>query len=338
MTDNTLKLCWDDFETNAPNTFRSLWNNQDFADATLATVDGQQIRAHKVILSSCSQFFRNIFLMNPHQNPLLYLKGIRYKELALVIKFIYLGQCEVGQYELSDFLATGSELKVGGLMEDVNLKEIEEPIGDNETEEPQEPESNYTDLDGKTWEMSNQKNESEVTIPSKQQECGRFVCSECNAGFVARSGLLYHKRSKHEGLRYECDQCDHSATDTSNLTKHKQAIHEGVRYECDECDHKTTTRRHLTTHKQSIHEGVRYECDECDHKATTHRDLTTHKQSIHEGVRYECDNCDYKATTRRHLTIHKQSIHEGVRYQCDECDYKATTRGHLARHKKSKHV
>ena len=146
MTDNTLELRWDHFDTNAPNTFRKLWNDQDFADVTLATVDDQQIRAHKVILSSCSHFFRNIFLVNPHQNPLLYLKGIRYKELALVIKFNYLGQCEVGQYELSDFLATGSELKVGGLMEDVSLKNIEESVVENGTQEPQESDSNYTDI------------------------------------------------------------------------------------------------------------------------------------------------------------------------------------------------
>ena len=170
--------------------------------------------------------------MNPHQNPLLYLKGIRYKEIALVTKCIYLGQCEVGQYELSDFLATGSELKMGGLMEDVNLKDNEEPVVDNGThytQEPQEPDSNYTDIDGKTWEMSNQKNESEVTIFSNQQEGGRFVCSECNAGFCSTMGLLFHKRSKHEGVKYECDECDHSYTDNRSLTGHKQVIHEEVR-------------------------------------------------------------------------------------------------------------
>ena len=82
MTDNTVEMWWNNFETNAHNTFRNLWNDQDFADVTLATVDDQQSRAHKVILSSCSQFFRNIFLKNPHQNPLLYLKDIRYKEIS----------------------------------------------------------------------------------------------------------------------------------------------------------------------------------------------------------------------------------------------------------------
>ena len=75
--------------------------------------------------------------------------------------------------------------------------------------EPQEPDSNCTDLDGKTWEMYNKKNVSEITITSNQQEGGRFVCSECNAGFGSRSGILYHNRPKHEGVKYECDQFDH---------------------------------------------------------------------------------------------------------------------------------
>ena len=49
----------------------------------------------------------------------------------MVMKFIYLGQCEVGQNELDDFLATGNDLKVAGIMEDVYL--IEEPVVDNGT-------------------------------------------------------------------------------------------------------------------------------------------------------------------------------------------------------------
>ena len=75
MNDKTIELRWEHFETNAPNTFRNLWNDKDFADVTLATVDDQQIRAHKVILSSCSQFFRNIFLKNPHKKSVTLPKG-----------------------------------------------------------------------------------------------------------------------------------------------------------------------------------------------------------------------------------------------------------------------
>jgi hypothetical protein len=90
-------LSWNHFETNTTNTFRQQWNNLDFADVTLANVDYLQIRAHKMILSSCSPLFKNILMKNPHKNPLIYLKDIRYRELDMVMKFIYLGPCDVGE-------------------------------------------------------------------------------------------------------------------------------------------------------------------------------------------------------------------------------------------------
>ena len=254
MTDLNIDIHWEHFEKNAHNTFINLWNDQGFADVTLATVDDQQIRAHKVILGSCSEFFRNIFLKNPHQNLLLYLKDIRYKELALVMKFIYLGQCEVRQSELENFLSTGNDLKVGGLMEDVNLKDIEEPLVENGThkiQESQESGSNYTDLDDTSWEMSPQENYKEVILPSNQQKGGKFVCSECNAGFGTKQGLSCHKSSKHEGVRYNCDQCENTFTQQSMVTLHKQSKHKGVRYNCDQCHSTFTWQQKVTRHKQS---------------------------------------------------------------------------------------
>ena len=74
------KFClrWNDFETNISSAFRELRDDKDFFDVTLAC-DDEQIQAHKVILSACSPFFRSILRRNPHQSPLLYLKGIDYK-------------------------------------------------------------------------------------------------------------------------------------------------------------------------------------------------------------------------------------------------------------------
>ena len=81
MSYSKLSLSRKDFETNAPLTFQKLLNNKDLTDVTLVTGDDQQIRAHKIILSSSSPFFRNIFIRNPRQNPLLYLKDITSKFL-----------------------------------------------------------------------------------------------------------------------------------------------------------------------------------------------------------------------------------------------------------------
>lgn len=110
------KFClrWNDFETNISVAFRELREEKDFFDVTLAC-DDSQIQAHKVILSACSPFFRNVLRRNPHQHPLLYLKGVKYKELLSVLNFMYMGEVNVAQEELNSFLAVAEDLRVKGL-------------------------------------------------------------------------------------------------------------------------------------------------------------------------------------------------------------------------------
>ena len=65
--------------------FRELRDDEDFVDVTLAW-DDKQIQAHKVILSACGPFFRNVLRRNLHQNTLLYQKGVNYSDLQSVLK------------------------------------------------------------------------------------------------------------------------------------------------------------------------------------------------------------------------------------------------------------
>jgi len=110
------KFClrWNDFESNISSAFRELRDDKDFFDVTLACED-EQIQAHKVILSACSQFFRNILRRNSHQHPLLYLKGVRFPDLQAVLNFMYHGEVNVAQEELNSFLAVAEDLRVKGL-------------------------------------------------------------------------------------------------------------------------------------------------------------------------------------------------------------------------------
>ncbi len=75
---STDKFClrWNDFEANVSSAFAELRNDSDFFDVTLASEDERQVRAHKVILAACSPFFRRVLKANPHDRPLLYLKGV----------------------------------------------------------------------------------------------------------------------------------------------------------------------------------------------------------------------------------------------------------------------
>ena len=88
-------LAWKQFESAASNTLKDLYNDIAFSDVTLVCEDNKQLKTHKVIISSCSPFFKNILKNNPHQHPLIYLKGIKFEQLQSVLKFVYLGQTEV---------------------------------------------------------------------------------------------------------------------------------------------------------------------------------------------------------------------------------------------------
>lgn len=110
------KFClrWNDFESNISIAFRELREDKDFFDVTLAC-DDDQIQAHKVILSACSPFFRTVLRRNPHNHPLIYLKGVKYTDLQSVLNFMYHGEVNVAQEELNSFLLVAEELRVKGL-------------------------------------------------------------------------------------------------------------------------------------------------------------------------------------------------------------------------------
>ena len=92
-----------------------------FFDVSLVC-DDFQIQGHKVILSACSPFFRTILQRNPHPHPLIYIKGVKYKEIENILNFMYLGEVSLAQDDLSSFLAVASDLKVKGLSKKIQAE------------------------------------------------------------------------------------------------------------------------------------------------------------------------------------------------------------------------
>jgi len=112
----TEKFClkWNDFERNISLAFRDIREEKDFFDCTLSC-GARQIQAHKIILAACSPFFRTTLRQNPHQHPLLYLKGVEFSDLQAVLTFMYHGEVNVAQDQLNSFLSVAEDLQVKGL-------------------------------------------------------------------------------------------------------------------------------------------------------------------------------------------------------------------------------
>ena len=222
MADKTFNINHDRFEKLAPRSIRNLYKDEYFTDVTLLTCEGKQIKAHKVILSSSSEFFKNILTQNLHESPLIYLKDITYDNLQLIINFIYLGECEVSVMDVNGFIDVGKELQVEGLME----------------EEP-EPEQEHSEYEEATDPRNLRRHINSV------HDGVRYECQQCDHKATDPSTLRRHIKSVHDSVRYECQQCDHKATRPAHLRQHIKSVHDGVRYECQQCDHKATEHSHL---------------------------------------------------------------------------------------------
>jgi len=114
MSSEKFCLRWNDFERNISSAFKDIRDEKEFFDITIACED-EQLQAHKVILSACSPFFKKVLYRNHHQHPLLYLKGVSFKDMESVLNFMYHGEVNVAQDDLNSFLQVAEDLRVKGL-------------------------------------------------------------------------------------------------------------------------------------------------------------------------------------------------------------------------------
>ena len=100
-----LSVQWNDFKDNAIGSLRNLKDDKDFLDVTLASEDGKQIEAHKVILAISNPFFQSLLKGNKHPHPLIYMRGVQSDDLLAIVDFVYFGEANVYQENLDSFLA-----------------------------------------------------------------------------------------------------------------------------------------------------------------------------------------------------------------------------------------
>ena len=85
MTDENYLLKWNDFDKNLSEGLRSLKTENTFCDVTLACEEAQ-LEAHRVVLSVCSDFFRNVLTRSEHHHPYLFLKGVRMADMETILQ------------------------------------------------------------------------------------------------------------------------------------------------------------------------------------------------------------------------------------------------------------
>ena len=363
MTD-LINVAWNEFQTSAVNTFKGLEGDTHFTDVTLACGDGGSVKVHKVVLSMCSQLFRDIIIQNPHPHPLIYLADCDLEDLKSLLQFIYRGEVLLEQGKLEKFMGTAKRFKVKGLGEkgcdreiksaNIDGKEVKsvqhETIPDRMDQEESTTieQSERVDTNGKNLVHSksveleaDKKSETAtkevfyekvIVTPEIKQESPEETYLE-NKSHDAKISSCKRSRSTHT-----CSICGVQRSSKNNLEMHMKTKHHfGEKLQCDQCKYDTAYKDVLDKHILIKHTDFRYPCNQCDYKATQKGTLKAHRENKHEGKTFTCEKCGNIFTLKSSYRCHMEVKHGERRYKCDSCDYVAGQMPHLKSHKKSKH-
>ena len=252
------KLClqWNDFQENIKTAFANLREDNDFADVTLACEDGQQVKAHKMVLAASSSFFQRLIGRNKHPHPLIYMRGVKFDDLLAILDFLYHGEANVPQENLEFFLSIAEELQLKGLTGKANVEDF--------------------GVDQK-YEILNNKPVFHKTTKSAKKRCTTLTSNKANpeadshqivAVSNAFSGDLDGLEEKVKsmmvkgqnllasgyGKAYVCNVCGKEGGNTA-IKDHIEANHlEGIIVPCNLCDKSFRSRNALRKHKMRLHE------------------------------------------------------------------------------------
>ena len=274
MTGGTMLIKKNEYYSNTTETFKDLLLENNFTDVTLVCSDLKQISAHKIILSSASEFFKGLFLNNPKKDLLVYLKGISFRNLESLMKFIYLGQVEVDEEELQSFLGAGKELEVKGLNNElthdatINLEMDESP--ENDTAMTQDEFIHLLSSEGIKEEKKTMDEVSKVLSPKVSIKIADFS----NDAITISDEEVFIDGTSSEGS--DCDVRKHVPYGAESATEFsfdiKPIVPRNIKSEglntlkCKECHQKFASAGALINHRRSKHEGISYSCEFCDYR------------------------------------------------------------------------
>ncbi|XP_037068903.1 broad-complex core protein isoforms 1/2/3/4/5-like [Pollicipes pollicipes] len=112
-------LKWNNYHSTLTSLLDTLRQMHELVDVTLCC-QGRQLRAHRLVLSACSPYFREVLKAHPG-DPVFFFKDAEFDDLVAIIEFIYSGQVNVDQTRFTSFLAVAEMLKIKGLAKDAGM-------------------------------------------------------------------------------------------------------------------------------------------------------------------------------------------------------------------------
>ncbi|XP_025159616.1 longitudinals lacking protein, isoforms A/B/D/L isoform X5 [Harpegnathos saltator] len=112
--DQQFCLRWNNHQSTLVQNFDTLLESGTLVDCTLAA-EGRYLKAHKVVLSACSPYFEGLLSEHYDKHPIFILKDVTFNELKAMMDYMYRGEVNIGQDQLTPLLKAAESLQIRGL-------------------------------------------------------------------------------------------------------------------------------------------------------------------------------------------------------------------------------
>jgi len=259
-SEQALSIKWNQFSDNIKESYKTLRQENNFSDVTLACEDGQQIEAHKIVLTSSSSVLEEILKSFRQPHPLIYLRGVKVQTLTNLVDFIYHGQVDLLEENLEAFLTLAQEMKLKGIEND-GKSATTESLTTATPSPPQGPTNKRKRakqekvVPAEVLDMEQTEYHDESTDSTKEFDNQTFREKTEEHGEL--SGIttieemdekIQTVMSRVDGL-WTCNICGKANRNRVNITTHIEGRHtEGVPVACTQCNQVFRNRDALRQH------------------------------------------------------------------------------------------
>ncbi|XP_064093045.1 longitudinals lacking protein, isoforms H/M/V-like isoform X6 [Macrobrachium nipponense] len=139
--DGMLSLYWNNHKATFCHILATLREKERYTDATLAC-EGKFYPVHKLVLSTCSEYFELMFENTPCKHPIIVLKDIKPDELEALLSYMYAGVVSVAQNDLARLIKAAELLQIKGLAvpdEPPSTEDNKRPLSSRDSREQRSP-------------------------------------------------------------------------------------------------------------------------------------------------------------------------------------------------------
>nr|XP_053630652.1 modifier of mdg4-like isoform X1 [Cherax quadricarinatus] len=229
MDGGLLSLRWNDHRQTFFKMLSGVRKREAYCDVTLAC-DGRFYPVHKLVLSTCSDFFDEMFEKTACKHPVIVVANVAYKDLEALLNYMYLGEVNVLQNDLTGLMKAAEALRIKGLAEPVNApstKDIreskrsslwEDDLPDGKRKRSEEVPPTATTDNDRTGRREMQKSR----ITSNDSETSRHKAQ------VPSSGSNSSNSTDQPGATSSAEMLSHSANQDMGASSQSDADNEPV--------------------------------------------------------------------------------------------------------------